>query len=122
MIVLTIRLIYIITGILLFILNIVYYVKKKNYEDVALIWVAASVGFVILGVLPFWDWKIGEIGIKVFIPLSTALSIGAFILFFVSSTMSVLRKRNQELAMQVSLLNQENEAIIKKLEEIEQKL
>ena len=122
MVVLTIRLIFIITGILLFILNILFYVKKKNYEDVALIWVLGSIAFVIFGVLPFWDYSLGEIGIKVLIPLSSALSIGSIILFLVSSTLSVLRKRTQELAMQVSLLNQENEAILRKICKLEGKL
>lgn len=116
-----IRSIYIGTGILLLLLNFLFYVKKRIYEDLALIWVVASVLEIIIGVLPAWDVKIGEVGIKIFIPLSFAISVFAVVLFFVSASMSVLNKKNQELAMQVSLLNQENEMILKHLSKLEEK-
>ena len=55
--------------------------------------------------------------IMVFI-LGFAFLIG---LFLVCLSVSNLMSRNRELAMQVSLLNQENEQILKALEELEGK-
>jgi len=40
-------------------------------------------------------------------------------LWFISTQVSILKRKNQELAMQVSLLNNDYEKIIKKLEELE---
>ena len=116
-----IRSIYIGTGIFLLLLNFLFYVKKRIYEDLALIWVVASILEIIIGLLPAWDVKIGMFGIKVFIPLSAAISVFAVVLFFVSASMSVLNKKNQELAMQVSLLNQENEMMLKRVSKLEEK-
>ena len=39
-------------------------------------------------------------------------------LWFISSQVSILKRRNQELAMQISLLNQDCEKILKELEEL----
>ena len=36
-------------------------------------------------------------------------------LWFISTQVSILKRKNQELAMQVSLLNQENERILHRL-------
>ncbi|MCR4674095.1 MAG: hypothetical protein K5675_03715 [Lachnospiraceae bacterium] len=114
-----IRSMFIGTGVLLLVLNLSFYVRKKIYEDLALIWVVAAVLEIIVGVLPFWDVKIGVVGIKIFIPLTAVMSLATIILYVVSAWMSVLRKKNQELAMQVSLLNQENEMILHRLDQLE---
>ena len=39
-------------------------------------------------------------------------------LWFISSQVSILKRRNQELAMQISLLNRDCEKILKELEEL----
>ena len=40
-------------------------------------------------------------------------------LWFISSQVSILKRKNRELAMQVSLLNNDYEKIIKELEKLE---
>ena len=40
-------------------------------------------------------------------------------LWFISTQVSILKRKDQELAMQVSLLNNDYEKIIKKLEKLE---
>ena len=40
-------------------------------------------------------------------------------LWFISTQVSILKRKNQELAMQVSLLNNDYENIIKELEKLE---
>ena len=43
------------------------------------------------------------------------VAIIMILMFLVTSTISVLTRQNQELAMQVSLLNQENETLVKRV-------
>ena len=50
----------------------------------------------------------------------TALCL-VWCLFFISVHISVLSRKTQELAMQVSLLNQENERILAELEQLREK-
>lgn len=40
-------------------------------------------------------------------------------LWFISTQVSILKRKNQELAMQISLLNNDYEKIIKELEKLE---
>ena len=40
-------------------------------------------------------------------------------LWFISTQVSILKRKNQELAMQISLLNNDYEKIIKQLEKLE---
>ena len=40
-------------------------------------------------------------------------------LWFISTQVSILKRKNQELAMQISLLNNDYEKIIKELEKVE---
>ncbi|MCR5546034.1 MAG: DUF2304 domain-containing protein [Lachnospiraceae bacterium] len=114
-----IRCVFIVTGIILFLLDISFYVKKKIYEDLALGWVVVSVIEILLGALPVWRGGILLVDVKVSFILTLCLSILALLLFFVSALTSVLKKKNQELAMQVSLLNQENEMILQRLDKLE---
>lgn len=44
-----------------------------------------------------------------------------WILWFISTQLSILMRKNQELAMQISLLNQDSERMLKKLEELEKR-
>lgn len=44
-----------------------------------------------------------------------------WILWFISTQLSILMRKNQELAMQISLLNQDGERMLKKLEELEKR-
>lgn len=45
-----------------------------------------------------------------------------WILWFISTQLSILMRKNQELAMQISLLNQDSERMLKKLEELEKRI
>ena len=51
------------------------------------------------------------------------ITIGVgWILWFISTQISILRRRNQEIAMQISLLNQDSERMMKKLEDLEKRM
>lgn len=100
------------TGILFLILAFWAYTKQKLNDSMALIWAFVSIALVITGAVPAVSKHLGE-SLLIFMFIICLLLL--FLLFKVSKAVSVLTMKNQELAMQVSLLNQENERILHKL-------
>ena len=107
-----IRILMVGTGILFLVLAFWAYTRQKLNDSMALIWVFVSIALVITGAVPAVSKHLSEsLLIFMFIICLPLL----FLLFKVSKAASVLSMKNQELAMQVSLLNQENERILHKL-------
>lgn len=100
------------TGILFLILAFWAYTKQKLNDSMALIWAFVSIALVITGAVPAVSKHLCE-SLLIFMFIICLLLL--FLLFKVSKAVSVLTMKNQELAMQVSLLNQENERILHKL-------
>ena len=100
------------TGILFLILAFWAYTKQKLNDSMALIWAFVSIALVITGAVPAVSKHLSE-SLLIFRFIICLLLL--FLLFKVSKAVSVLTMKNQELAMQVSLLNQENERILHKL-------
>lgn len=100
------------TGILFLILAFWAYTKQKLNDSMALIWAFVSIALVITGAVPAVSKHLSE-SLLIFMFIICLLLL--FLLFKVSKAVSVLSMKNQELAMQVSLLNQENERILHKL-------
>ncbi len=100
------------TGILFLILAFWAYTKQKLNDSMALIWAFVSIALVITGAVPAVSKHLSE-SLLIFMFIICLLLL--FLLFKVSKAVSVLTMKNQELAMQVSLLNQENERILHKL-------
>ena len=112
------RLAVIIVGILFLGGSILCFVTRKISPGIGVIWVLVSILIVILGALPIWRaWGhlvSMPVTMTVFF-LALSFLIGMFLLCLeVSNVLS----RNRELAMQVSLLNQENEQILNDLERL----
>lgn len=107
-----IRILMIGTGILFLVLAFLAYTKQKLNDSMALIWVFVSIALVITGAVPAVSKQLSE-SLLIFMFIICLLLL--FLLFKVSKAVSVLSMKNQELAMQVSLLNQENERILHKL-------
>ena len=107
-----IRILMVGTGILFLILAFLAYTKQKLNDSMALIWVFVSIALVITGAVPAVSKQLSE-SLLIFMFIICLLLL--FLLFKVSKAVSVLSMKNQELAMQVSLLNQENERILHKL-------
>ena len=100
------------TGILFLVLAFWAYTRQKLNDSMALIWAFVSIALVITGAVHAVSKHFNEsLLIFMFIICLRLL----FLLFKVSKAVSVLSMKNQELAMQVSLLNQENERILHKL-------
>jgi hypothetical protein len=114
---LVIKVITIAFALILMFVSFMKYVRKKMSVTLCMSWWVAGVLLVLASVLPVVSRWINVLCSKdclVFFFMMLALFV---IIFQMSMLMSQLRSKNQELAMQVSLLNQENEIILSQIKE-----
>lgn len=112
------RIILIITGVYMMAITIISLSKRKMNESFCLAWGVLSTAVILAGVLlrpSEWIYYISELGMALVLIMLFAFLYAAY---FVSLKVSELNRKNQELAIQVSLLNQENERILKNLSEL----
>lgn len=105
-------------GVLLLLLSFLALVKKKMTEGIALGWALGSILLIVIGIVPClndWADKLSTTHIAALL-LFASFVVG--FMFKLSEMLSTIIMKNQELAMQVSLLNQENERILYELEEL----
>lgn len=110
-------LITVLEGIVLLIVDFISFVYQKITVGIELCWSAFAVLLILLGVVPGlseWSKAIPIEAVPAFLLISLAI---IFSFFYLSCAISQLLRKNQELAMHVSLLNQENEIILQKLKE-----
>lgn len=106
------RFIMICAGILLLCVDFLTFANRKFTELIGLGWGVFSVVLILLGAIPklaVWSvvlcgWEYAIIYILFFMIIIS--------MYLACISISLLIKKNQELAMQVSLLNQENEKIL----------
>jgi hypothetical protein len=109
------RLILITLGIAIIVVDFIAYSVKKMGESYGLLWMFLGAFTLVVGIIKK-DWSaFSAIDNKLMIPAMIIIFIALLLIFRMSSTLSVLIRQNQELAMHVSLLNQENELLVKKL-------
>ena len=96
-------------GIVFLFLDFRAYVRRNLTENMGLGWAVFSVLLMIAGVVFGTVKQLNQQIFLLFIVLGLLLVL---LLFRISIAISVLSMKNQELAMQVSLLNQENERIL----------
>lgn len=98
----------IVIGIILLLLDINAYVRQRLADEIGLLIGSFSIFLIIMGIILHFHMNKDL--------LITLLIICFFflllIIFSLCTAVSVLVMKNRELAMQVSLLNQENERII----------
>ena len=99
-------------GIIFLIMDLRNYVRQRLTETTAILWALVSVILIITGAVPFPEKYTYDTMLWLLMGVCLLL---LFLLFEVSRMISTLSMKNQELAMQVSLLNQENERILHKL-------
>lgn len=99
-------------GVLLLIWSFLAYARHRLTENFGMVWGLTALCLVIAGiVLAVTDGSFMAV-------MVIAILLGILLvlcLFGFSQVISVLIMKNQELAMQVSLLNQENESILQEL-------
>lgn len=107
----------IIEGIVLLIVDFISFVYQKITVGIELCWSAFAVVLILLGIVPgLSDWS-KVVPIEV-VPAFVLINLAViFSFFYLSCAISQLLRKNQELAMHVSLINQENEIILQKLKE-----
>lgn len=102
----------IIAGILFVVLDFLAYAKQRLTEDIGLVWGLFSVLLIITGAMLDSDETDSDVIYLLIFLLGLFL---LFVVFAICKSVSVLIMKNRELAMQVSLLNQENERILHEL-------
>ena len=112
------RIILIVLGVFMFAITLGSLAKRKMNESFCLAWGVISVSVVLAGILlrpSGWREYISGIGlVLILVIIISAL----YAVYFVSLKISELSRKNQELAIQVSMLNQENERILHELSEL----
>ncbi len=106
------------TGLLIMGLTFYLHAVKKLTVNLAVAWEGIGIGLVLVGAIPVlsaWCYQIGE-GTVVAMFLVGAVAVWSG--YELSVQISSLSLKTQELAMQVSLLNQENERMLKALSEL----
>lgn len=112
------RVILLVTGILMLCVTIASLAKRKMNESFCLAWGVVSLSVFIAGIVlrpSEWQTYISGAGLALILVIFFGILYGAY---FMSLRISELARKNQELAIQVSLINQENERIIRRLSEI----
>jgi hypothetical protein len=108
-----VRIIIVLIGAVLCGIDFVSYSRQKLTEKLAFLWGMFGMGIILSGILPVLSGWTEAFGINTYLAGLFLFAIVLFLLFSMSLTISELSRKNQELAMQVSLLNNENEQILK---------
>ncbi len=102
----------IVLGVLLLAGSFIAYAKHRLTENFGMIWGIVAICLLVTGIiLAVIEESLTAVSV-IAIFLGVLLVAG---LFGFSQAISVIIMKNQELAMQVSLLNQENEGILREL-------
>lgn len=112
------RIIMIATGVFLFGVTISSLAKRRMTEPFCMTWGLISLIIILAGILlrpDEWNRYISTKGMLFIVLIGFCVVYG---IYFMSARVSELMRRNQELAMQVSLLNYEMEKMQKRLEDL----
>ena len=112
------RLFVIVAGAYMFLKAILSLAKRKMTEPFCLAWAVLSALMILSGILlnpSQLDGYISTRGLILIIMIVSGILWG---LWLISTQVSILKRRNQELAMQISLVNNDCEKILRELEKL----
>ena len=112
------RLFVIVAGAYMFLKAILSLAKRKMTEPFCLARVVLSALMILSGILLNPSQLDGYISTRGLILIIIIVSGILWGLWFISTQVSILKRRNQELAMQISLLNNDCEKILRELEKL----
>ena len=115
---LVLRMIMVVAGCLFLILNFVTYVKKNLTEKFTWMWTIFFIVMILSGIVPGLNSSSFMFNSWGYMALCIILVLIVQFIFIITKEIANLKKRNKELAMHVSLLNQENERILAELEKL----
>lgn len=107
-------------GIAFLLITFLFYAKRKLTEEIGLLWILFSILIVVIGAIPDSFAFVGSIRKGTAVALFCGAFIFLLILLYLSIVISSLLRRNQELAIQVTLLLHDNERIRSAMEEDKQ--
>ncbi len=112
------RLIIALTGVGLFAITLSSLARRKMTESFCLTWGLVSVMLIIAGLVlrPYGIANIMSVTALVVIVVVGYCLLWGF--YYITAKVSELTRKNQELAIQVSLINQENQMMMEKIEEL----
>jgi hypothetical protein len=114
-----IRLLFVMTGVALIVITILSLARRKITETISMAWGLFALVLILAGIFlrpTEVAHYVSKMGLTLILAAGLCIIVG---LYFISLQVSVLTRKNQELAMQVSLLNQENEQILKSLKKLQ---
>ena len=112
------RLFVIVAGAYMFLKAILSLAKRKMTEPFCLAWAVLSALMIFSGILLNPSQLDGYISTRGLILIIIIVSGILWGLWFISTQVSSLKRRNQELAMQISLLNHDCEKMLRELEKL----
>ena len=112
------RLFVIVAGAYMFLKVILSLAKRKMTEPFCLAWAVLSALMIFSGILLNPSQLDGYISTRGLILIIIIVSGILWGLWFISTQVSILKRKNQELAMQISLLNNDCEKILRELEKL----
>lgn len=112
------RLFVIVAGAYMFLKAILSLAKRKMTEPFCLAWAVLSALMIFSGILLNPSQLDGYISTRGLILIIIIVSGILWGLWFIGTQVSILKRKNQELAMQISLLNNDCEKILRELEKL----
>ena len=112
------RLFVIVAGAYMFLKAILSLAKRKMTEPFCLAWAVLSELMIFSGILLNPSQLDGYFSTRGLILIIIIVSGILWGLWFISTQVSILKRKNQELAMQISLLNNDCEKILRELEKL----
>ena len=112
------RLFVIIAGAYMLLKAILSLAKRKMTEPFCLAWAVLSALMILSGILLNPSQLDRYISIRGLILIIIVVSGIIWGMWFISTQVSILKRKNQELAMQISLLNNDCEKMLRELEKL----
>ena len=108
----------ILMGIGIMIVTFVLHAKKKLTVNLAVTWELLGIAAILRGAVPRFSGWSSRIGLGSLVVLLITALLVLWGVYQMTIQISSLLMKNQELAILVSLLNQENERILRELEKL----
>ena len=108
----------ILMGIGIMIVTFVLHAKKKLTVNLAVTWELLGIAAILIGAVPRFSGWSSRIGLGSLVVLLITALLVLWGVYQMTIQISSLLMKNQELAILVSLLNQENERILRELEKL----
>ena len=112
------RLFVIVAGVYMFLKAILSLAKRKMTEPFCLAWAVLSALMILSGIILNPSQLDRYVSLRGLILIMIIVSGILWGMWFISTQVSSLKRRNQELAMQISLLNHDCEKMLRELEKL----